>query len=670
MEYSIAQVEQLQRREQLAAIESEAQEAWRQVERSHLKTQFAREILRAAEAEHSERKGQYDALAASLEDAMRAATAADDGARRREEALLASRGGAARAPNDVVGGVVDPPSATTASAPPFAAPTAPSAPAAVPTGLPNGFLQPQRGGHAAAPAQAAPPDPHPRAAANRDVDHLSRDFERGIIKEKRSSWIPGFGRSRDAPQQPPKPPPKPPPPPPPPPPPNLMEFPEEDEEASSSASASRGTLSAGGMSRVASGASGGSGGGGAFSPREEIPPDLFAEPPAAPAAAAVPNSPEVRRSAQTQEERQREEAVRRSRREAEEERARARAARERRQNIITRAAEEANGECREKADSASSASSPVAAAAAEAAKENASSPGADSKPADSPPPTAVPPPPPTSAGEGRAGEGPASGDGPASAGTALGLANEEIAERVRPFLPRAHVPRDGLTAHQRTLGPPGGEFCQPRFCHPRCVSASCVAFTNAFSPNSGQSLSEDADATAITRSLKKLVIRNHPDRNSVDRVGARKAATATALTQRATSLLAMLEEHEYVNLVVDVPPSGDRAGGGGPASSVDQRVTLNRVHLGTTPSQLLDAVLEERPELRASRDRLAMAFVDGARARGGASTRASPSAGGEGRQKTLRELGVTSAFRVWVEEKNDGSGGSGAWEPFAEFGGV
>ena len=53
MEYSIAQVEQLQRREQLAAIESEAQEAWRQVERSHLKTQFAREILRAAEAEHS-----------------------------------------------------------------------------------------------------------------------------------------------------------------------------------------------------------------------------------------------------------------------------------------------------------------------------------------------------------------------------------------------------------------------------------------------------------------------------------------------------------------------------------------------------------------------------------------------------------------------------------------
>ena len=198
-----------------------------------------------------------------------------------------------------------------------------------------------------------------------------------------------------------------------------------------------------------------------------------------------------------------------------------------------------------------------------------------------------------------------------------------------------------------------------------------MAFTNAFSPNSGQSLSEDADATAITRSLKKLVIRNHPDRNSVDRVGARKAATATALTQRATSLLAMLEEHEYVNLVVDVPPSGDRAGGGGPASSVDQRVTLNRVHLGTTPSQLLDAVLEERPELRASRDRLAMAFVDGARARGGASTRASPSAGGEGRQKTLRELGVTSAFRVWVEEKNDDPiHGSGAWEPFAEFGGV
>jgi hypothetical protein len=375
----------------------------------------------------------------------------------------------------------------------------------------------------------------------------------------------------------------------------------------------------------------------------------------------------VRRSAQTQEERQREEAVQRSRREAEEERARARAARERRQNV-TRAAEEANGECREKADSASS---PVAAAAADAAKENAS-PGADSKPADSPPPTvppppmAVPPPPPTSAGEGRGGEGPA-GEGPASAGTALGLANEEIAERVRPFLPRAHVPRDGLTAHQRTLGPPGGEFCQPRFCHPRCVSASCVAFTNAFSPNSGQSLSEDADAMAITRSLKKLVIRNHPDRNSVDRVGARKAATATALTQRATSLLAMLEEHEYVNLVADVPPSGDRAGGGGPASSVDQRVTLNRVHLGTTPSQLLDAVLEERPELRASRDRLAMAFVDGPRA---TSTRVSPSAGGEGRQKTLRELGVTreSAFRVWVEEKNDPTG-SGAWEPFA-VGGV
>ena len=169
----------------------------------------------------------------------------------------------------------------------------------------------------------------------------------------------------------------------------------------------------------------------------------------------------------------------------------------------------------------------------------------------------------------------------------------------------------------------------------------------------------------------------------------------------------MLEEHEYVNLVVDVPPSGDRAGGGGPASSVDQRVTLNRVHLGTTPSQLLDAVLEERPELRASRDRLAMAFVDGARARGGRRAR-EPVRGRRRRQKTLRELGgdkrvsrvgggekrrvrrvrgvgTVRRVRGCRQRRRGGSSGcarervsrvgggekptgSGAWEPFASAG--
>ena len=93
---TIAQVERHQQREQLAAIEREAGELWKEVERSHLKTQFAREILRAAEDEHVTRKGQYDAIAARLEDAIRTTNDAEETFKRREAAFFAATGRQAR----------------------------------------------------------------------------------------------------------------------------------------------------------------------------------------------------------------------------------------------------------------------------------------------------------------------------------------------------------------------------------------------------------------------------------------------------------------------------------------------------------------------------------------------------------------------------------------------
>ena len=89
-------MERHQQREQLAAIEREAGELWKEVERSHLKTQFAREILRAAEDEHVTRKGQYDAIAARLEDAIRTTNDAEETFKRREAAFFAATGRQAR----------------------------------------------------------------------------------------------------------------------------------------------------------------------------------------------------------------------------------------------------------------------------------------------------------------------------------------------------------------------------------------------------------------------------------------------------------------------------------------------------------------------------------------------------------------------------------------------
>ena len=75
--------------------------------------------------------------------------------------------------------------------------------------------------------------------------------------------------------------------------------------------------------------------------------------------------------------------------------------------------------------------------------------------------------------------------------------------------------------------------------------------------------------------------RNHPDRHPAARVGVEAAARATLMTQQATFLLSMLEDHEYVALRVHVEVP---AGAGGGPSSAGGEVVLNRVHLAGTLS--------------------------------------------------------------------------------------
>ena len=145
-----------------------------------------------------------------------------------------------------------------------------------------------------------------------------------------------------------------------------------------------------------------------------------------------------------------------------------------------------------------------------------------------------------------------------------------------------------------------------------------------------------ADLTSITKSLKKIAIRNHPDRHSAQRVGEAKAATATVLTQQVSFLQSMLEDFEYVPVRVAVS-----SGGAEPGTQTNETVVLPRVHLGLTTAALRDGVLEERPELATSRENLGLALL---------------AAPGEAEKTvaigltTLRELGVTkdSLFRMWT----------------------
>ena len=630
--------------ERRAVIERDGKEAWKWLEWSAMKVQFAKEVLQAAEADHAKRKVEFDALAAALEENNEQTKTLDEKIKKLEGTLGAAGRRAA-----------------------VAAAAARSAGAAAPPRAANGD---------ASDGQASKPKPSAKAKKH-DTDHLRDGYAKAYIKKPffpvRAS-APAPAPARHAHSEPSAPPLADPPP-------NFF-----DEVVGGSGTANMPSIPS--MPRVDSGASGASGdsfAGGAF-------PDDFgaAEIPSASlesvlnmgetkaetdaAAAPSPASVELRASAMSEEERARHAAVERSRAEAAEARAAARKARERREALAAAAAAGGSGGSLDtevpppRAFSSAERDAPPHQAPIppafghgdfadfsrfdaahpsgfegfppEPSGAAARAPGRASPPA--PPP--IPPPPgdfsdaaaasPPEPASGLRNGVPTSPDGPVSANTAHENARAEMLRSCAGLLPSPHAPRDGLTAHQKKLGPPPGDFCRPRFCSRECVAASCAGFIRACGAT--QSAVDLADLTAITKALKKIAIRNHPDRHSAARVGEAKAATATVLTQQVSFLQSMLEDFEYVPVRVAVS-----SGGAEPGTQANETVVLPRVHLGATTAQLRDGVLEERPELAASRENLGLALA------------AAPGAAEKTVQigaTTLRELGVTkdSTFRMWT----------------------
>ena len=215
------------------------------------------------------------------------------------------------------------------------------------------------------------------------------------------------------------------------------------------------------------------------------------------------------------------------------------------------------------------------------------------------------------------------------------VAREELRNNLKAFLPKVHVPREGLTPAQLRLGPGPGELCVPGFCSAMCVASAAVGFVQYASP--GTAPVDPGNVPGIIKSLRKIAIRNHPDRNSVAKVGENQAAKAKVITAQATNMESLLDEFEHVNVRVHVDvPTGP---GEGPSSATS--FVLNRLHLGASTEQLMDLVLEERPELRSRRDGLAISF---AAAPGRPEMRLPIDA------STLRswEVSRASVFRVWV----------------------
>ena len=168
-----------------------------------------------------------------------------------------------------------------------------------------------------------------------------------------------------------------------------------------------------------------------------------------------------------------------------------------------------------------------------------------------------------------------------------------------------------------------------------CVASAAVGFVQYASP--GTAPVDPGNVPGIIKSLRKIAIRNHPDRNSVAKVGENQAAKAKVITAQATNMESLLDEFEHVNVrvYVDVPTGP----GEGPSSATS--FVLNRLHLGASTEQLMDLVLEERPELGSRKDRLAISF---AAAPGRPEMRLPIDA------STLRswEVSRASVFRVWV----------------------
>ena len=652
--------------ERRAVIERDGKEAWKWLEWSAMKVRFAKEVLRDAEGDHARRKVEFDALAAALEENNEATRRLDEKIKKLEGTL----------------GVAGRREAVAATA-------ARSARAA---GTSNGDAPESR----APPAQRAPA---PVKAKKDDTDHLRDGYAKAYIKKpffpvrKQKASAAAAAPTREAARAEPSAPPLADPP--------ISSF--FDAVVSGSIPGSAPSVPVA-MPRVDSGASGASGDsvGGAFPddfgdfgdfgatsepPRAETESSLESGADGgASSAAASPASVELRASAVSEEERARHAAVERSRAEAAEARAAARQARERRESLKGSASFGGSGASLDaeipppktfvSADGASGsprAQAPIPPAFAPgdfadfsrfdaaqapsgfegfppepsgAAKSRA--PGQASPPA--PPP--IPPPPgdvsaaaaasPTEAESlsRSPSAGPSPPGGPVSANTAHENARAQMLRACAGLLPSPHAPREGLTAHQKKLGPPPGDFCRPRFCSRECVAASCAGFIRACGGAAGSSPSPPpvdlADAAAIAKALKKIAIRNHPDRHSAARVGEAKAAAATVLTQQVSFLQSMLEDFEYVPVRVAVSSAGAE-----PGTQANETVVLPRVHLGATTAQLRDGVLEERPELAAAGENLGLAL----RTEPGAAE-AAVAVGAT----TLRELGVTkdSTFRMWT----------------------
>ena len=225
------------------------------------------------------------------------------------------------------------------------------------------------------------------------------------------------------------------------------------------------------------------------------------------------------------------------------------------------------------------------------------------------------------------------------------VAREELKNNLKAFLPKVHVPREGLNTTQLRLGPGPGELCVPGFCSALCVASAAVGFVQYASPGAP---CDPNNVPNIIKSLRKIAIKNHPDRNSVAKVGDLKAAKAKVITQQATSMESLLDEFEHVAVRVYV----DVAAGVGDGPSSTTSFVLNRLPLGASTEQLRDLIMEERPELRMRRDQLAVSLTLSP----GASEERIPIDG-----TTLRSWEVTraSVFRVWVPTQPD-------WMAFTE----
>ena len=624
--------------ERRAVIERDGKEAWKWLEWSAMKVRFAKEVLQAAEGDHERRKVAFDALAAALEENNEETRRVDEKIKKLEGTLgamkrnvgvnvgasaWANRGGAPRFPSDI-----------REPQPASSNPATRRRAAVAETAARNARFAKSANGEA--PERPAPLAA-PAKAKKDDVDHLRDGYAKAYIKkpffgaetrrrqrgatrlgyrralravrplggEERTAAddvvvlrrgrrrVPTVGARRAAPPR--------------------------------VAAARRRRRPAAARFRTTSRLRGCRGISSEMSSRAERfetrgardPGNARNAKPALRGAAASPASVELRASAVSEEERARHAAVERSRVEAAEARAAARQARARRETLASAASFGGSGSSldaevppprafssADRAPSPPKAPIPPAFAHGDFADftqfdtakpsgfegfppepsgaEPSRAPGRASPPAPAP----IPPPP----GDGSAAAAadlsephPHPPSGPVSANTAHETARAQMLRACAGLLPSPHAPREGLTEHQKKLGPPPGDFCRPRFCSRACVAASCAGFIQACGGAASAGL-VSADASALTKALKKIAIRNHPDRHSAQRVGVEKAASATVLTQQVSFLQSMLEDFEYVPARVAVS-----SGGAEPGTQANETVVLPRVHLGATTAQLRTA---------------------------------------------------------------------------------